>query len=482
MKKLLALPLAVCMLAPVAGFATANSAPVSAKAAGSAASTGDWMPHNYMLSGYEIPTSMSYDGAAGTVSFSGSLNAGIATTGFSYNKAIDVTDFSVDMTLNIPDVDKLEWLCVTLLDKNIFADEQNPIPVNMPFNAASGLGAYKNTEQTGLVVMFRTNKLLSENVLGLGVNAKNLDVDTGEETGEGFADVTPNRFISDFKLDEIMDAQTNGNFSFSLTANTDGVGMNVNDGAWKGKGDGGEYDYVTTYLNSGNTLAGFKEYFSEHDCYFGMVMMYSDGNHRPVTLTVNEVNGMKASDGVAPAYLADKTVAQENVSVTVPNSAVGNFGVYASSIDGLKVKKYDETDGDWDIVKARADKLGYSVVDYFSIYPTVDGVTVNLKGAMEVEYTLPSGYSDFKVYFLNEDGEAQEMGTTLAAVSNGKAVIKIDNDEITQVIVYGKESAKEKKSGCNSSVYAVSASIMGVVALAAVACVVVFGKKSERGE
>ena len=57
MKKMLALPLAVCMLAPVIGIANTNTAPAaSAKAESAAASTGDWMPHNYVLSGYEIPT------------------------------------------------------------------------------------------------------------------------------------------------------------------------------------------------------------------------------------------------------------------------------------------------------------------------------------------------------------------------------------------------------------------------------------------
>ncbi len=477
MKKMLALPLAVCMLAPVIGIANTNTAPAaSAKAESAAASTGDWMPHNYVLSGYEIPTGMSYDGDAGTVSFTGSLNAGIATTGFSYLKAIDVTDFSVDMTLNIPDIDKLTWMSLTFLDKNIIADDQNSIPVNMPFNALSGFGGYQNTEQTGLVFMLNTNQLLENNVLGLSTIAKNFDVETGEAADAPWADVTQDKAVSNFKLD----AEWNGHLSLSFTENGDGVGMNVNGGAWKGIGEGGEYDFTAPYLNSGSTFAGFKEYFAEHECYFGMVMMYSDDSHRPVTLTVNEVNGMKASDGVAPAYRVDKTVTQDHLTVTVPNASMGNFGVYASAIDGLKVVKYDETDGDWEIVKERADKLGYDVIDYFSVAPTVGGVTVNLKAAMDVTYTLPStGYSDYKFYFLNEDGEAQELGADLATVQDGKVVLKIDNENVYQVIVYGKAG---KKSGCNGSVGIASVSGAGFLAVAAVIGIVAYKKKNEKGE
>ena len=144
-----------------------------AKAEGDAPSTSDWMPHRYVLSGYDIPTAMSYD--ANSVSFSGSLNAGIATTGFNYLKPIDISNFSIEMDLTIPDIDKLTWICFTFLDKNLMADSENSVPVAQPFNAMSGKGGYQNREQTGLVLQLYTQSLVSDNVLGFDYVSKNLD-------------------------------------------------------------------------------------------------------------------------------------------------------------------------------------------------------------------------------------------------------------------------------------------------------------------
>lgn len=430
-------------------------------------STSNWLPQKYMLDGYEIPTVMTYDAQNGSVSFKGGLNAGIATTGFSYAKPIDVTNFSIKMTWNIPDIDQLTWICFTFLDSLTAYDDGNPVPVNMPFNAFKGRNNYENNVQTGGVLQFWTEKLLSDNVISVSYNEKNLDNVTGAKTTTGWKDITNGNFASVIQLDEAY----NGEFSLSLTANEDGVAFNVFDGAWKGQSLENEEVFESlACLNAGNTLFGLKDYFAKNDCYFSMLLMYKDGNHRNVELKVTEVDGKLACDGTTPTYLNDKTVTADGITATVKNDVIGNFGVYAGQIDGLKKTVYDDEDDDYAAVAARAEKTQTEILDFFSVSPTVEGKEIYLNGYFDAEYTLPDGYGEFKFYYINEDGEAEALADSFAVEENGVLKFKTDNANIEKIAILGK-----KASGCGGNVSGASA----LLCLAAILPVVIAIKKKE---
>lgn len=465
MKKLLALFISIMMLASLsvtAVFAdTAEKEPTS-----------NWLPQNYVLDGYEIPTVMSYNAEEGSVSFKGGLNAGIATTGFSYAKPIDVENFSIDMTLDIPDIDKLTWICFSFLDVLTAYDNGNPVPVNQPFNCFSGRNHYANNVQTGSVMQFWTDRLLTDNVIKITYNEKNLDNITGEKTTNGWNEITNGNFVGAVKLNNTYD----GKFSLSLTAKEDGVAFNAFGGEWLGESAETEnvFDQQLDCFNAGNTLAGFRNYFKTNDCYFSMLLMYSDGQHRNVELKVNKVNGKLASDGTAPDYLNDKTVEADGVKLTVKNSTVGNFGVYAGQVNGVKKTVYDNTDDDYAAVTARATKVGMEVVDFFSVAPTVDDKAIYLSGYVDGEYTLSSDYDEYKFYYINEDGDAEELSSSYAAAENGVLKFKVDNSSISKIAVLGKKA--EQKSGCGAGI---NGGLFALLALAAIVPVTLSLKKKE---
>lgn len=432
--------------------------------------TGNWLAQNYMNSGYEIPTGMSYNGENGTVTFSGALNAGIATTGFSYAKPLDVTNFSIDMVLDIPDVDKASWICLSFLDNLLNYDDGNPIPVNQPFNCMNGRGYYANNVQTGVVLQLWTSKLITDNTISLSYVEKNLDTITGVKNENGWNDVGNGRFVSNIKLDSEYD----GKFKVSLTATEEGIAFNFNDGAWKGENpeQEGVFDQVLPCLNAGNALNGFKTYFTESDCYFSFVTMYSDGTHRPINITVNKVNGHSACDGSKPDYLENKVITNGNVKATIENGDIASFGVYAKWVDDIKVKTLDETDGDYEVVSERADKLKLKVADYFTVTPYSQGKEVSLGSYMDVEYTLPDNYKSYKLYFINEDGESQEMDEDFGKIEGNVAKIKVDNLSVYKIVIYGKEKGK----GCKGNVFT---GIPVILSLALVGGTMIKRKKGE---
>ncbi len=413
------------------------------KAEGDAPSTSDWMPHRYILSGYDIPTVMSYD--ENSVSFSGSLNAGIATTGFNYVKPIDINNFSIEMDLDIPDIDLLSWICFTFLDTNLMRDLENTVaPVAQPFNAMSGRGGYENKEQTGLVLQLWTNALLTDNVLKLDYVSKNLDFETGEKTTSGWRPYTSNSIVNQVKLNETFD----GKFKLAVNSVEGGLNFDIQDGAWKYQDDEGEYTQERSGLVYANSN-GLAEYFKDKECYFACVLMYGDEIHRPVTLTVNKINGLNPSDNKEPSYLAPKTVEKDGLKVTVPASAIGQFGVYPSAVDDVKIVKYDEEDGDYETVQKRAKNLNGELIDYFRIVPQIGGKNLLLCDTIQVEYTLPSGFDDYKAYYINDDEETQALPKSYVQVADGKMTLKIDNEIITKVAIYGVMNEEEPNTPVN---------------------------------
>lgn len=426
-------------------------------------STSNWLAQNYMNSGYEIPTGMSYDGNKGTVTFSGSLNAGIATTGFSYAKSLDVTNFSIDMFLDIPDVDKASWICISFLDNLLNYDDGNAIPVNQPFNCMNGRGYYANNVQTGVVIQLWTNKLLTDNTISISYVEKNLNTVTGEKNTNGWNDAGNGKFVSNIKLDETYD----GTLKISLAETDNGIAFNFNDGAWKGESveQEGVFDQVLPCLNAGNGLNGFKQYFSNNDCYFSLVTMYGDETHRPINITVNKVNGHAACDGTKPNYLEDNVVSNSEIKATIQNGDIASFGVYAKWVDSVKKKSLGEDDGDYEVVAERASKLGLEVVDYFTITPYSQNKEVKLGSYIDVEYSLSKAYNSYKIYFINEDGEAEAMDESFGKVEGDVAKIKVDNLSIYKVIIYG---AKAKHGGCGSVTLSGSA-LLTITALVGVA-------------
>ena len=448
--------------------------------------TSDWMPQRYIISGYDIPTTMTY--TENSVSFHGSLNAGIATTGFNLLKPIDINDFEINLDLNIPNIDKLTWLSFTFLDTSLVKDSENDTaPVAMPFNAMTGKGGYRNTEQTGLVLQFWTESLLTDNVFGLSYVSKNLDLATGEKVRDGWKDYSNTSIVNGIKLDNEYD----GKLALSIKSTEEGLNFNVNDGAWKYADEEGEYTLTRESMVFDNT-AGLKEYFSTHECYFACVMMYKDEIHREVELKVTEINGQNPSDNKAPLYLGAKTLEKDNIKVTIPANAIGIFGVYPSSVDGIKVIKYDEDDGDYEVVQKRAQTLNGTVIDYFRVVPQIGTKNVLLENPMSVEYTLPSGYDQYKAYFINDDDETQAIASSYVTVSDSKMTIKVDNEMITKIVIYGinneeptspsdggnnsSNNSSSSKKGCKSSL---GLSILSVITLGSASIVFIKKRRDE---
>lgn len=418
----------------------------------------DWVPQNYLLSGYEIPTSMSVNATEGTVTFTGSLNAGIATTGFAYDKPVSLTNWSVDMDVNIPNVDKLSWLCLSFFDSNTATDSENDIaPVYMPFNAFSGLSGYQNTVLKGGVLMLFTDELISANKIKATFITKNI-VPNDQDGYYAWRNLATAEII----LDEEWDAEGDNNLRLLSIGADGGAVISIN-----GK-----------ILNFGNNLSVMTEYFSDKDCYFSTVMMYGDGDHRSVTFTINTLNGQKACDSADISYLADKTITNQNISVSIPSASVGNFGIYPRQIDTLKVTKYDEEDANYEAVSARATSLGLEIMDYFKVIPAIGENNITLKGNITVSYTLPEGYGESKVYYINDEDEAVALTSTV----NGRVVtFEVDNDSISKVIVYAKEVPIDEAGGCScgSNVLSTFAMVSVLLVLAFAVCRLSYRKIKE---
>ena len=475
MKKILFLLLTLSMVLSFAALRKVNADETSV-------STSDWMPQRYVLSGYEIPTVMTYTDK--TVTFSGSLNAGIATTGFNYLKPVDLNNFSIDMDLDIPDIDKLTWLCFSFLDKNLTMDAENSVaPVAEPFNAMSGKGGYNNNEQTGLVLQVYTQSLLTDNIMGFDYVSKNLDFATGDRTTSGWRGYTNNSFINSVKLDE----EYNGKFKLEIHSDEeDGLVFNVNNGAWKYQDEAGDYVQTRDNLCYDNSK-GLRTYFNDKECYFACVLMYKDEVHRNVNLTVNAINGMNPSDNQAPSYLGSKEIESGNVKATIPANALGIFGVYPNAIDGLKVINYDEEDGDYESVQNRANSLKATVIDYFRVVPQIGKNNVVLANPMTVEYTLPTGYDQYKAYFINDDDETQAFPQSYVSIADNKMQLKVDNDIINKIVIYGLNNAETPtdnpteetpsnpadnnstaKKGCNGSFAMIGTLSLAIVSMGAI--------------
>lgn len=437
-------------------------------------STSIWKPHRYMASTWAIPTSMSYSGVDGSVTFIGSLNAGIATTGFSCSEGADITNFSVDIGYdNLQSPDKLSWLCYSLFDAATLTNNVNSMPVYAPFNVGDGY-SYQTTPYSGLIVMLQPQGDAKLNILLI---SKRVNIETGEFLEDGWQEYDSTKFVSQIILD-------NGDYSeINLTIEddgTEGLILDINGGDWTdafGK-TGAEYGKI----NFGVNLAPTKTFFNdgEKDAYFQFVTMYSDEESRQINAKVSNFCGKKASDGTLPDYLEAKVLTEGNISAKINAESMGIEGIYPMSVNKLTVTKFDAADGNFADVKARATSLNMELIDYFRVIPKINELTVPLNAAIEVSYTLQTeGYENFSLYYINSDDEVVSIPSAMGKVENGIATISIDNQNIGKVVIYGKKPAPAKETGCGSefSVIGSIGIITSVLALLAITGLIIMFKK-----
>jgi hypothetical protein len=438
-------------------------------------STSIWMPHRYMFSTWEIPTSMSYDAEEGSVTFSGSMNAGVATTGFTCTQSVDVNDFSIEMSFDkLEAPDKLSWIVLALFDRAEITNNVNPYDVYAPFNLGDGYN-YLTSPFNGILIMLQPQGNGVFNMLD--INAKGIDIETGEYAQDSWVGFDKEGIVSTIKLD----SGNYENVKLTITDDgADGLEVNFNDGAWKD-----ENDNPGTIVNFGTDLAAIKTYFADEnkEAYFQFVTMYADDTHREIEITVNEMNGKKASDGTQPGYLADKVLQDGQVSVTVHADSMKQFGVYPSIVDSLEVTKFDEEDENYEAVTARAQSAGMELVDYFKIVPKIGEDTMEISAPVTVQYTLPDTYDNYAIYYINSDDEVVSLPEVLGSVENGKATIKVDNATVSKIVILGSNDAEEPDDnngcGCGGSINGISI-IIGVIALAGAVLLLKLNRKENK--
>ena len=474
MKKVLSLvaALVLCLSAVTFGTVAAESAEPS-----DAYSTSVWHPHAYRTSGYDIPTVMTYDGDKGTVTFNGSLNAGVATTGFSTSAPSDIEDFSIKFSIDQLELpEKISWMSFGFFDRAKASDGDTPKDVYMPFNAND----YAKSPFRGIVLqlqptveegVFKFFALVSKHIAEDGTYSENLWQAYNTE---------------DFVQEIHLDSESYKDIKLSIQADGDsGLAIYFNDGAWTDEnGD------KQSKLNIGEDLSAFRTYFNDNneDMYFQFATMYAadEPNQHPMQYTVSELNGKKACDGTAPDYLTPKSFESGSIKTTINPDSVGNFGLYPQDVDSVEVTKFDDTDGDYASVQARATSLNMEVIDYFRVTPKILDANMKAAGPFTVEYTLPTGYSDYKVYYVNSDEEVVSVPSAMAKVENGIATVQVDNSTISKVVIFGAKATEENPGdgtdgeetggGCGGSVVG-TVSIVSVLAVLGTVAVVVLKKR-----
>lgn len=416
-------------------------------------STSVWKPHRFMLDTWEIPTSMSYDAEKGSVSFAGSLNAGVATTGFSCTQPVDINDFSIEMSFDkLEAPDKLTWVVLALFDRAEITNNVNPYDVYAPFNIGNGW-SYDTSPFHGILIMLQPQGNGVFNMLD--INAKGIDIETGEYMETGWTAFDSESIVSTIKLN----SGNYDNVKLSVTDDgADGLNINFNDGEWTD-----ENDNAGVAVNHSTNLASIKTYFADEnrDAYFQFVTMYSDDTHRDIEVTVNKMNGKNASDGTQPDYLADKVLQSEEISVAIHADSMSQFGVYPSIVDSLEVTKFDEEDENYDDVIARAQSASMELVDYFKVTPKIGEDTMGIASPVTLQYTLPDTYDNYAVYYINSDDEVVSLPEVLGSVENGKATVKVDNATVSKIVILGSNNAEEVPNendgcGCGGSVNGIS--------------------------
>lgn len=448
--------LALCLSMSVFGTAFA------AEETTDAYSTSDWRPHGYIADIYDIPTTMTYDGAAGTVSFEGSLNAGIATTGFTCTAPNDMENFSITFSIDqLQDYQDISWMSFGLFDVAKASDGKSVKDVYAPFNA----GNYQTSPFTGIILQLLPQ---GEGVFDFfAMVTKRINPEDGTFLADTWTEYPTEHFVSTINLDSKSDQ----NIKLSVTAD-EGTGLiiNLNDGAWTDEnGD------RPGKINLEEDFSAVRTYFNENnkDAYFQFATMYKQGDHRYMKYTVSELNGKKACDGTAPSYLEAKSFEEGSVKTIITSDSVGNCGLYPEDVDQVVVTKFDSEDGDYAAVEARAQSLGMEILDYFRVVPQIGETNMKIGAPFTVEYTLPEGYTEYKAYYVNTDEEVVSIPGSLATVENGKATISVDNSTVNKIVIYGAKQSETSTDpgtnggGCGGSAVALlsAISMVGVAVL-----------------
>lgn len=423
MKKTLcfAAALVICLSAMFLGSTAAFAAETDAY------STSDWHPHGYVADVYDIPTQMSYDGANGTISFEGSLNAGIATTGFTCSAPCSVEDFSIKMSVDqLQDPEQLTWMTFALFDAARVSDGKSVKDVYAPFNVNN----YKTSPFAGLLIMLEPQGEGFFKVQAL--TTKHIDHATGGYMdGESWVQYDTSKHVATIQLD----SENYQDMKISVKAEGEtGLAVNINDGAWTDEnGD------RPGKINIDEELSAVRTYFADgsKDAYFQFVTMYKEGDHRYMKYTVSELNGKKACDGTAPDYLADKTFTDGSIKTVIKADSVGNCGIYPEDVDSVTVTKFDENDGNYGAVQARAASLEMELLDYFRVSPRIGQSAMKIGAPFTVEYTLPTGYSEYRIYYVNSDDEVVAVPSSMATIADGKATVQVDNSTIERLVIFG---------------------------------------------
>ncbi len=522
---LVSMMLVLAMIFGLSAFTIAG-----ASSSGSSSLTADdWRPMRYFEGGSKVPTEMIVNNN-GTLTFTGSKNASYGSTGFMINKPIeDITNFDIDLDLTVPDVDKILWISFGFLDKGLVKGDnfQEVTEIAQPFNAVNVYNGYQNDYQKGAVfqlwpmaessvqgdidagidfknnntmrVVFAEKTLDCRGTAGISQRLVNQDYNAGDSSTyangyglqqgkNGVANQCWHELDRDFvkyiKFDgaNLYDQGTSKfNLKFSIDPWEDGVKLNVNNGAWKAY-NGTQYNETWGQLNlsDNNKLKGFKNYFTQNDCYFSFVIKYmqSETQDRTISVTVNSINGSLPNETLAqPTFDDDKVFTKDNIKMNIETDDIGVFGVYPYQLTGLKVTEYDDADDFYYDVESEASRLNMDILNYMTIEPAVGNKAVKLARLTPVEYTLQDDYVDAKVYYVTTDDEFIELEG--ATVEDGVVTFSIDNKTVKKVAVFGSKTAggNTNNGGANGGANAdntedlggCGSAISGVIALPLIA-------------
>ena len=451
---------------------------VSAESLESFATADDWMPLQYLSGGSEVPTEMICN-PDGTLAFTGKKNGSYGNTGFILRKPVDVTNFSIDLDLVIPDIDHLMWISMAFLDKDLAMDTENTYGnVAMPFNAFAGLDGYHNSIQNGAVIQMYTHKNAGDWPEDANTNFKDngtAKIVFAEKTLDCCGDkvLAPRDLTGEqddnreqtfhelrnslqryVKLtDDTYKYNERGfKFKFEMQAGTGdkegGIKLNIADGNWNYYTGNGQYNGTDWPILNSEKFAGFVNYFKDRPCYFSFVVKYDqDFDDRQITINLNSINGKKPSDGNDPTYIDDVTLEQDAISMDITKDMISAYGLYPKDVTGLEIKKYDDEDDYYSIIKKKATSQKLELIDYFSVWPTVGTRSLSYRESALITYALPEDYGDFKIYYVNEEETLELMED--ADISDGYATFEV-NDTVNKIIIYGKQGAGAGGSSAGS--------------------------------
>lgn len=474
----------------------------TASASSSGLTADDWRPYKYVESGFPISTDMTCN-QDGTITFSSSDVLEYRTMGFMLLKPIeDVSNFTIDLDLNVPQIDKILWMSFAFLDTSLVKGNVSTevTDIAQPFNATNIYGGYENPRQNGAILQFwpmaeagKTEDanagidLKNNNSVRVVFAEKTLDCrgDAGLSVRSENASYDPNNpstyangyglqsqgssikqtwhelrqdFVKYIKFDgaNIYDSTTNTmSLKVSLTPSGQGVGFDINDGAWKAY-NGSSYADAWGELNlSNNKCKGFKDYFTTNDCYFSFAIKYQNGldsfSGEDISVKVKSVNGeLPNADLATPTYANAKTVksTDNKFSMDLSTDKLANsaFGVYPYQATKLKVTQFDEDDDYYTDVTSTASRIGMTLLDYVTVEPVdKNNKAIPLKTLNQVKYEIGDTYKSAKVYYLNSDDEIVLLEDT--SLSDGVLTFSVDNKTVKKVAIFGSTASTSTNNG-----------------------------------